>query len=260
MLTMKLFTTDFRLLHKYVEGEIELPTQDLMDHGVTPSLIDLIRQLLAVSPGERPTTRDILDHRWVQMLSNIAVSEQRHDKSDGPQTTSRTITNGEHLSSETDADNDPSAEWSTGFFTEKISQQSHLDIETAVGSSGHSAPGSTGVSKASLSPLSMHDAVEIDMPFVRETLGVDIHVVPKAPVPTARLWTRRELAIYLSSPAVAAVNLLLHVIQEAKATRIVRQVGFDLDTTHGRRVFLILRRPAADHMIQRTDRAYMMIT
>ncbi|KAF5520197.1 Serine/threonine-protein kinase ATG1a [Colletotrichum aenigma] len=192
MLTLKLFTTDFRLLNKYVEGEIELPTQDLTDHGATPSLIDLIRQLLAVAPGERPTTRDILDHRWVQMLSNITVSEQHHDKPDDPQSTRPTTNNNEHLGFEGDTDNDPSAEWSTGFFNEKISRQSHLNIGTAVGSSGPSAPRSAGVPRASQSQASMPDTAETSIPSVRETAEVDTHLVPEAPLPTARFFVDQE--------------------------------------------------------------------
>ncbi|CCF47418.1 calcium/calmodulin-dependent protein kinase type 1B [Colletotrichum higginsianum] len=64
MLTNGSLLADFSQLHKYALGEASLPTEDLDSCGATPSLRDLLNQLLAPSPRTRPSATHVLEHEW----------------------------------------------------------------------------------------------------------------------------------------------------------------------------------------------------
>ncbi|WQF89456.1 Putative serine/threonine-protein kinase, active [Colletotrichum destructivum] len=66
MLTNGSLLADISQLHKYALGEASLLTKELDSCGATPSLRDLLHQLLAPSPKTRPSATDILNHEWFE--------------------------------------------------------------------------------------------------------------------------------------------------------------------------------------------------
>ncbi|KZL77719.1 calcium/calmodulin-dependent protein kinase type 1B [Colletotrichum tofieldiae] len=66
MITTELYLTDFALLQNYVASKSEFPVKDLQVRKSTESLIELLRQLLAPSPRERPSASEVLAHEWLK--------------------------------------------------------------------------------------------------------------------------------------------------------------------------------------------------